>query len=417
MICWIFDGNMDKHKATPKVNILEISDEIRDIISRFFRVDIIRFGELSDFFLVRYEGHLYSEDSEKVYDDLSHALENYKITPLFRIEENRQVIYLIPAIEKKKKSNPAVNLILFFLTILSVTYTGVLLSAEEMPAEWNLSTLWHLFELGFPFTISMLGILTAHELGHYFAGRIHKVHVTLPYFIPFPGSPFGTMGAFINMKEIPRNKKQLLDIGLAGPVAGLLVAIPVLYYGLTLSTVLPLPASGDPANPTFMMEGNSLLYLGLKYLAFDQILPSPMDYSGIQPLLYWIRYFFTGTPFPYGGMDVQISAIAWAGWAGLLVTSLNLIPVGQLDGGHLFYVLFGKKGAQKVYPWILSILVALGFVWNGWWFWALLLYLFGRFHAEPLDQITPLDPFRKKLAWLGIILFFLCFMPVPLVLA
>jgi membrane-associated protease RseP (regulator of RpoE activity) len=405
---------MELNVAKSKINILNISEDIRYIVGRYFHIDSLLYGDHEDFYLVRYEGHLYYEDSEQAYDDLAAALVSYKITPLFRIEDNQQVIYLIPELEKKKASNPLVNLLLFVLTILSVTLAGVLFTLQEMPERLDLATLWALFKLGFPFTLSMLGILTAHEFGHYIAGRLHKVHVSLPYFIPLPISPIGTMGAFINMKEIPRNRKQLLDIGLAGPLAGLVVAIPVLYIGLKQSIVHALPAT-VAVGEGLMLEGNSLLYLAMKYLAFGQVLPTPLDYGGLSPFLYWVRYFFTGAPVPLGGMDVQISVIAWAGWVGLLVTGLNLVPAGQFDGGHLFYVLFGREGARKIYPWILSIMIALGFFWNGWWFWALLIFLFGRYHAEPLDQITPLDPVRKRLAWLGLFLFVICFMPVPMI--
>ena len=156
---------MDKNVAPPKINILEISEEIRGIVSRYFHIDMLRYGDNQDYFLVRYEGHLYSENSEKAYGELSNALLSYQITPLFRIEESQQIIYLIPELEKKKPANPLVNLLLFILTILSVTFAGVLYNLEEVPTQFDVATLWNLFKLGFPFTVSMLGILTAHEFG------------------------------------------------------------------------------------------------------------------------------------------------------------------------------------------------------------------------------------------------------------
>ncbi len=406
---------MNKITEEMRIGFLDSTEEIRMIISRHFHVDIPQLGDHIDTYLARYVGYLYTEESEKTYDLLSDALEKYQVTPLFRIENKQQIIYLIPVLAKKKPSNPLVNLLLFILTVFSVSVAGGFYNLEALPEAFDLALLWNLVKSGLPFSISMLGILVAHEFGHYFAGRLHKVHVSLPYFIPFPGSLIGTMGAFISMKEIPKNRKQLLDIGLAGPLAGLLIAIPVLFYGLRLSYLDALPLAAIPGQ-NLMLEGNSILYLALKYLAFGQLLPAPVDYAGVAPILYWVRYFFTGAPFPYGGLDVQINAIAWAGWAGLLVTSLNLVPAGQLDGGHLFYVLFGKEGAKRIYPWILITLIALGFFWSGWWFWAVLIFLFGRMHAEPLDQITPLDPIRKRLAWLGLIVFVFCFIPVPLLI-
>ena len=151
----------------------------------------------------------------------------------------------------------------------------------------------------------------------------------------------------------------------------------------------------------------------MKYLAFGKLLPQPAQYW-MSPTLHWLRFFFTGTPAPLGGVDVMISPVAWAGWAGLLVTSLNLIPAGQLDGGHIFYVLFGRKTSRKLRPIILLILVLLGFIWYGWWLWAVLIFLFGRVYAEPLDQITPLDKKRVILGYAALAIFFLTFTPIPL---
>jgi membrane-associated protease RseP (regulator of RpoE activity) len=225
----------------------------------------------------------------------------------------------------------------------------------------------------------------------------------------------GTMGAFINMKEPPRNKKHMLDIAMAGPLAGLIIAIPVLILGLSLSRVEAIPAVISEGY-AFQIEGNSILYLLTKYLMFGKLLPQPMDYGSVTPFIYWVKYFFTGMPAPLGGMDVVIHPVAWAAWAGLLVTSLNLIPAGQLDGGHIFNVLFSHKGSRIALPVIIFLLAALGFAWNGWWLWVVLILFFGRRSAEPLDQITPLDSKRKWLAVFTLLIFLLTFMPVPLLI-
>ena len=253
-------------------------------------------------------------------------------------------------------------------------------------------------------------------MGHYFAGRYHKVNVTLPYFIPLPIiSPFGTMGAFINMKNIPKNRKQLFDIGIAGPLSGLIVAIPVLLVGLSLSKIEPLPTS-IVEGVNLQMEGNSLLYLFLKYLVFGEILPQPASYAGLSPFIYWLKYFFTGQPFPFGGMDVMIHPVAWAGWAGLFVTCMNLIPIGQLDGGHILASVMGEK-SRKIYNVMLILMVLLGFAWNGWWFWAVLLFFLNRAPSQVYDEITILDQKRKMIAVLMLIIFILVFIPVPLIFA
>jgi membrane-associated protease RseP (regulator of RpoE activity) len=262
---------------------------------------------------------------------------------------------------------------------------------------------------GVAFTVSILAILLAHEFGHYFTARYHNTSVSFPYFIPFP-SLFGTMGAVILTKEVPKNKKVLLDIGIAGPLAGLIVTIPVIIYGLATSEIHQLPQT-LPQGMGF--EGNSILYLVVKFFVHQMWLPQPADYGNTLPLLYWIKYFFTGQPLPAGGVDVTMNSIALAGWAGLLVTGLNLIPIGQLDGGHLVYGIFGRR-TEKIVPFIIALLALMGFFWNGWWLWAVLLLVFNRRHGEPLDEITPLDTKRKIVALFGLIIFVLVFIPVPM---
>jgi membrane-associated protease RseP (regulator of RpoE activity) len=207
----------------------------------------------------------------------------------------------------------------------------------------------------------------------------------------------------------------LLDVGIAGPLAGLVVAIPVLLLGLSLSHLDVLPAAAL-SGTQLQMEGNSILYLLAKYVTFGQLLPQPANLNGVSELFYWVKYFFSGQPFPYGGMDVLLHPVAWAGWAGLLVTGLNLIPVGQLDGGHVVNVLLGSKWMKRIYPLILAVMFGLGFFWNGWWLWGGLLLLLGRVYAEPLDMITELDPKRKILAVLGLVVFLVTITPVPLIL-
>jgi membrane-associated protease RseP (regulator of RpoE activity) len=196
-------------------------------------------------------------------------------------------------------------------------------------------------------------------------------------------------------------------------LSGLVVAVPLLLFGLMLSSTQPIPAA---AAGRTMLEGNSILYLLLKFVVFGKFLPEPASFNGVPQALYWLRYFFTGRPFPLGATDVFLHPVAWAGWAGLLVTSLNLIPAGQLDGGHVIYVLLGREKAQRLFPFILVGLGLLGFVWGGWWLWALLIFMLGWRFAEPLDQITELDQPRRTIALIGFVLFFLTFIPVPLIL-
>ncbi len=221
------------------------------------------------------------------------------------------------------------------------------------------------------------------------------------------------MGAFINMRSQPKNRRALFDLAISGPLSGLIVSIIVLFIGLNLSKLNQIPLT-IPSEGSFQMEGNSLLYLIIKFITFGKLLPEPQNISGLSLLAYWVRYFFTGLPFPWGATDVMLHPVAWAGWAGLLVTGINLIPAGQLDGGHIFYTLIGKKNADRIFPFIVGIMALMGFFWNGWWLWAGLIFFMGRRHAEPLDQITELDNKRKVLGILAMVVFILVFIPVPL---
>lgn len=197
-----------------------------------------------------------------------------------------------------------VNGFLFLATVLTTTATGAL----HVHADGRIAPIAD----GLPFSVPLLAILLCHEFGHYFAARRHGVPASLPYFVPLPPwfGFLGTMGAVIRMPESPADRRKLFDIAVAGPLAGLVVAIPVLIYGLSKSPVLPM-------SPLALQEGNSLLYLGLKYLQ-------------------------TGRWLPDGVYDVQLHPTAFAGWAGLLLTMLNLLPFGQLDGGHAMVARFGN---------------------------------------------------------------------------
>lgn len=396
------------------------NEQLTPIVSRFLNIEDVTTGDSKQTYIARFRGRL-RIDSQTAYDQIAALLRPLEITPLFRNENDQHVIYLVQGVVRPKPSKTWVNAALMVFTILSVVWTGLWYTLgnnnpEALPSDFAslLPIILKSLGGGVAFAASLLGILLAHEFGHYLVGRFHKTNVTLPYFLPlpFPLSLLGTLGAFIQMKEVPKNRRILLDIGIAGPLAGLVVTVPVLILGLSLSSLSSLPASLSEVQG-LQLEGNSILYLGLKYLVFGKWLPQPENYAGISPLLYWLRYFFTGRPFPVGGQDVLLHPVAWAGWAGLLVTALNLIPAGQLDGGHLMYVLLGKR-APMILPFILTSLAVLGIFWPGWWLWALLIFFLGRTHAEPLDQITPLNPPRIALAVLGFVVFILVFSPVPL---
>jgi membrane-associated protease RseP (regulator of RpoE activity) len=387
------------------------------IVARYLAVEDVTYGDLKGQYVARFRGKLYDPDSEAAYARLSDELKAQQLTPLFRWEGDRHVLLLIPRLTSPRVSNPWWNIVLFIATLLSVMLTGASLSSElgsEAFAIHSIKDVLDLLVAGLPFAVSLLTILGAHEFGHYLAGRHHNVRVTLPYFIPFPMSLLGTLGAFINIKELPRNRKVLFDIAITGPLAGLVFAIPILIYGLTQSHLDQIPAV-IAQGMTFTIEGNSILYLLAKKLVFNQWLPIPLDFGTISPFLYWVKYFFTGSPLPLGGTDVIISPIVWAGWAGLLVTCLNLIPAGQLDGGHILSTLIGAKRMSRLLPAIVLTLGVLGLVWSGWWLWAFMLLFLGRARAEVLDEITPIDKRRRIMGAIMLVIFVLVFSPVPLV--
>lgn len=397
-------------------------------VSKIFRIDDVTAGDPREW-IVRYRGQLLGEDSVAAYDQLAEAVRGYNLTPLFRKgEEGRQAIFLVPSLTTPKvNARIYINVILFVLTVISMLLTGVEIPPSAVPADGSFPFLYLLQNIltGWPFALSMMGILFAHEMGHYIACRIYKVPATLPYFLPAPLiSPLGTFGAFIAMRGIPKNKRVLFDVGVAGPIAGLIVAIPVLFIGLSLSPLGPIEHA--PAGMSGFLEGNSIFYLFSKYMVFGQLLPHPVSTGGLSQAVYWLQYFLTGAPIPFGGMDVQLHSVALAGWAGLLVTALNLVPVGTLDGGHVAYGLFGDK-ARKIFPFAIGALIALSVLPSlltlslaafnsSWILWVFILFWLGKVRAQPLDEITELDSPRRALGFVMLIVFVLLFTPIPMVM-
>ena len=331
---------------------------------------------------IRFRGRFLADPGE-CFDELRRRFERYGYTPMVNAEEGeRAAVVALPVVFGHERTRWVLNLVLFLLTVLSTLFVGASYGATT----WEQALqIWR----GWPFALSVLLILGAHEMGHYFAARYHNVPVTLPFFLPMPLSQFGTLGAFIQLRGPVNNRRALFDVGAAGPLAGLVFAVPILLYGLATSH-LGVVAPGQN------YEGNSLLYLLGKLAVFGRVLPG-------------------------NGVDVYLNQVAWAGWVGLFVTGLNLMPVGQLDGGHVSYALFGERARRFFWPVILGLAAVLVYSWlQGapaltWGLWILLLGAFGRVHARPLEDISTLDPRRRVLAVFTLALFFLCFVPFPLV--
>ena len=232
------------------------------------------------------------------------------------------------------------------------------------------------------YAVILLVILLGHELGHYLVCQYYKVDATLPYFIPAP-TLIGTMGAFIRIRSPITKKQQLFDIGIAGPLTSFVLSLPACVLGLYLSKAVPsLPEEGS------ILFGDPLIF---KFFG---------------------NIFFKGIP---EGFDIVPHPIAFAGWVGILVTALNLFPVGQLDGGHVAYAFLGKK-TRNLAPYILGIFILMGvFFWIGWFVWALLIYFLGLKHPHIYDEDKPLSSGRRSLGVLAIIIFIVSFTPEPIV--
>lgn len=320
-------------------------------------------------------------ETQIAYDRLAPLVRARGRTLMFRHDREGDVILIVQGVVRPTPNSKWLPLIFGLLTFVSVYVSALLMEGVE--PTW--ASITHNLDKGWGFTFSLLGILLAHELGHYFVARHFGVAVTLPYLIPLPlVNPFGTMGAVIRMKDFPPSKRAALLIGAAGPIAGLLVAIPCLVVGLSLSHVEPLPTTG-----AYVLEGNSILYALLKFIVFGRWLPSQ-------------------------GMDVMLDPIAFAGWAGLLVTSFNLIPAAQLDGGHVAYALLADKARYLTWL-IIGLLAVLGLIWwQGWLIWAALIFFVSRSSAPPLDDLTPLSAREIAVAVALLIVFALTFTPLPL---
>lgn len=313
---------------------------------------------------------------------------------------------------------------LFAVTFFTTTMAGVLWLNNQDPLELRN------FPLGLPYSISLLFILTTHEFGHYFAARYHHVKVTLPFFIPFPPFitlNFGTLGAVIRTRSAVPSRKVMFDIGAAGPLAGFVACLCVLVYGF-----LNLPGREYilQIHPDFDFATNSIPGEGTVGLAFGDNL-----------VLMFFRSIFQDQQFIPPMSEIYHYPYLCVGWFGLFVTAMNLIPVGQLDGGHVIYTMFGdnhrriaraafiglvilgfpsvldsvfrglaesyyREPFEQMIPWV-------QYSWGGWLFWAAVLFLIVKLYHPPVSDETPLDEKRMWVGWLCLIIFLLCFTFVP----
>lgn len=322
---------------------------------------------------------------ESSFNDLRLSLSSRHLLPFLRYEHGEYIIYITN--KPIKKNKPLwINIALLIATIITTILTGSLLSlgVSDIQSLPDIATLFNptnLFYGALYFSLPLMAILFIHEMGHYYYSMHHGLKTSFPYFIPIPpilpGFNIGTFGALISSGDPMPNKKALFDIGLSGPIAGFLVAVPVTIIGIFTSDIVPL--SGFQSGDTIL--GISLLF----YLLQEVLVTIPPGYA------------------------LDLNAIAFAGWIGLLITSINLLPAGQLDGGHIFRAALGDK--QKYVGWIAVFIM----IFTGWWFFAfIIILLLGMNHPPPLNDYSPLDTKRKLLFALAVLMLILCFIPFPI---
>ncbi|OQY29265.1 MAG: hypothetical protein B6244_04590 [Candidatus Cloacimonetes bacterium 4572_55] len=304
-----------------------------------------------------------------------------KFSPTTYWENGSLRIYF--PLAKRRSDRPAwvINAVLFLITVGTTYINGITMFYD--PDKLSVWT------SGFLFSIPLLLILGAHEFGHYTLALYHRMKATLPYFIPapsFPITPIGTFGAFIKMKSPIPSRVALFDVGISGPLAGFFVAIPVVILGLTMSEISPIP--NPSSNGIYMIFGDSLLMKAL-YELFGPTTPE--------------------------GFDLVMHPLVYAGWIGFLVTSLNLLPIGQLDGGHIMYAMFPRRHRLIARLFFAALLImGLYYKYWGWFVWAfLILFLIRLDHPPTLNDQIELDSSRKMLGYVAILIFIITFTPVP----
>ncbi len=262
-----------------------------------------------------------------------------------------------------------IHLILFVLTFVTTTIFGGFFAGASA------GSLYEFFKYAILFSLPLLTIILAHEMGHYIAARIHNLNVSLPYFIPVPFG-IGTLGAVIRIREYIKSKKTLVDVGAAGPIAGFVVSIPFLIVGLLLSE--------KEYNVPFD-KSESIIYLS-------------------EPLVFKIARFLLGL----GDEEIYLHPIGLAAWFGIFITALNMLPISQLDGGHILYSLVGSN--FKIVSRVLYVgLFIAGFWWSGWWIWNIVVFVIGLDHPPVVDEEDPLEFSRVMVVIISFVVFVLTF--------
>ena len=367
------EAEQKKRETNRREEQRKIFGLLEERVSKEMEIDAMRYeGDL-----VSFEGRLLG-DSEAAYPRLTKIFAEVNRAPrLLEGQGGRSVVVAAPISTEEAKPIPqniGLALFLFAATLATTTWVGALQQGVNLLEEPGR------FTIGLPYSLALMAILVIHELGHYVAGRLHGIKVTLPYFIPVPLA-LGTFGAFIQIRGAIPDRRKLFDVGVAGPLAGLAIALPALYFGLRGTAAAP---AGTGVSLSSSM------------------------------LLSWLYSLANGEPVAPDHV-IMLSPLAFAGWLGVLVTGLNLIPVGQLDGGHVAYALLGRRHAETL-GWVaIFLLLALGiFYWSGWLTWAILIFFVGAAKHEPaLNELAVLGWRRRAVGVFTFVLLFLIMAPVP----
>lgn len=325
------------------------------------------------------------EPATTVYEKLKRSFTGQTVPLVQEDEEHGAAIMLMPKpVEQatlERPVRPWVHWLLFGLTGVTTTWAGAAHQGANLLREPER------FAVGLPYSLGLLAILGVHELGHYFTARRHGMRVTPPYFIPVPFA-LGTFGAFIQLRSPSENRRVLFDVAVAGPLAGLAIAIPALLLGLESSTVIPGDVTAGPGAVGGTSVGSSLLFALLSKLSLGEAL----DYGHV----------------------LRLSPLAFAGWLGLFITALNLLPIGQLDGGHIARAMFGRHTGNTISTVAMwSLLLLAIFVWPGLLMWAIIVFFIAGGSTPPLNDLTPLTPGRRWLGYATFVILGLIVAPLP----
>lgn len=356
---------MDEQDKYPEWNLFHTVNQV---------MEIARWGHEGPFLVFRGKLRISPEAAFALVKNRSSSA---GLLPFLQSDEEGVVLKFTAPPRPRPAGRAWVHILLLLITIFSTLFAGAMMKGV-LPGD--LLARPSLLGKGMPFSFTLLIILGLHELSHYFMSRKHGIRTSLPYFIPFPNI-LGTMGAVIVSRSPFPDRKSLFDVGVAGPLASFILSVIAIFVGLKSATLAEVGPGG-------LLLGDSLLTRALFSLRFSSVPPH---------------------------YDIVIGPVAFAGWVGLFVTALNLIPMGQLDGGHISYALFGRRHGL-ISGICMGILLLLGVLLPSplWIVIVLFITFLGRRHNPPLNDITPLNPARVLIAAFAFLILVLCFIPVPI---